>query len=1220
MYYSFGDYELDTQRHELHRAGEPIKLRRKVFQVLAYLLAHCDRVVPKQELLAQLWPDQFVGDEALTSCITALRRTLEERGRTARFVRTLHGQGYRFVGAVEEWEHRPVGYVPHALPRRRGDAAPRQAEGPAPALSPGLADLGNPPRTAVDEEHKQVTVLCGALAEAATLATRLGPEAMHHLMHDVLTLAQDTVQRYEGTLAQVSGEGFVALFGAPVAQEDHARRAVLAALDLRQRLHLPTTIRGQLQGVAVRLGLHTGPVVVGPLVSAPQLPYIAAGDTLQRATRLQQQAEPDTLLVSVTTYALVQDEVQGELGQPLSLEGPSPPVPVYVIRGLRRRRGGVPRRGARPLSHFVGRTQELALLHARLAQALGGQGQVIGIAGEPGMGKSRLLAEFVHRLRGRPITCCEGHCLAYGRAIPYLPVRDLIHQLWNLPDAAPATAITATVQRRLREAEVASEVEALLLLQFLDVPVGLAPVAALDPPERQARTFALLWHVIRQASRQQPLILAVENLHWIDPTSEAWLASLVERLGDVPVLLLATYRPGYQPPWLRHSAATQMALPQLSPRDSRVVLQSVPQATQLPAPLQEAIVAQAAGNPFFVEELTWVAVEHGDRAGPLPLPDTIEAVLAARLDRLPPEAKRLVQTAAVIGPEVPVPLVQRVAGLPEDVLQRGLAHLQATEFLHETRLFPEQGYTFKHALTREVAYGSLLHERRRALHAQIVNALETLCGDGVGEQVERLAYHALWGERWDKALAYCRQAGEKAMARSAYREAVEHFEQALGALAHLPETRDTREQAIDLRFDLRTALFALRDRGPILEHLRQAETLAQSLGDQRRLGRVFSYMARHFWEIAGYDRAIASGERALALAAALGDFSLQVATNCFLGQAYYFLGDFPRAMDYLRKNMASLDGELLREHFGLPCPASVYSRTWLVASLAELGAFAEGIAHAEEEMRIAEAVDHPYSLVHASFAVGRLHFRQGEIHKAILMLERGLGLCQVANMQSFFPQIGSALGYTYALAGHVSKALPLLEQAVIMYARESLPSRLSNRDKWANEAKFDSTHETTPQLAARGALQGLIGESLQTRTSLSLYITQLSEAYLLAGRMDEALGFTGRALELSLACKERGHQAWARRLLGEIAAHCDPLDVAQAEAHYQQALALAEDLGMRPLQAHCHLGLGKLYRKVRRHDEASVKLSTAIKLYRDMEMTCWLPQAEAALAEAHDQG
>ena len=1178
MYYSFGDYVLDTQRHELQHAGEPIKLRRKVFHVLTYLLAHHDRVVPKQELLAQLWPDQFVGDEALTSCITALRRTLGERGRTARFVRTLHGQGYRFVGAVTMQEPRPVDEAAPALPRRRGAGTTHQAEGSAPALARSCAELGSPFREALDTEHKQVTVLCGALAEVPTLAARLGPEAMHHPMHDVLALAQATVQRYEGALAQVSGEGFVALFGAPVAQEDHARRAVLAALELHQRLHAPDVLRGSLHGVALRLGLHTGSVVVGPLASEPQRPYLAAGNTLQRATQLQQQAAPDTCLVSAATYALVQDEVQGEACETSSLDGALPPGSVYAIRSLLRRRAGVPRRGARPLSRFVGRTQELALLHARLVHALGGQGQVLSISGEPGLGKSRLLDEFVHRLRGQPVTCCEGHCLAYGRATPYLPVQDLLRQLWGLPNPAHAPALTAAVHQRLREAGVASEADDLLLLQLLDLPVDLAPLAALDPSMRQARTFAVLWHIIRQASRQQPLLLAVENLHWIDPTSEAWLASLVERLGDMPVLLLTTYRPGYQPPWLRHSAATQMALPRLSPRESLVVLQSVPQAMQLPAPLQEAIVAQAAGNPFFVEELTWAALGQGAYAGPLPLPDTIEAVLAARLDRLPPEAKRLVQIAAVIGTEVPVPLVQRLADLPEEVLQRGLAHLQATEFLYETRLFPEPVYTFKHALTREVAYETLLQERRRMLHAQIVEVLEALAPERLGEQVERIAHHALQGEVWDKAAAYYRQAGTKAEVRSAYREAVACFEQALVALQHLPESRDTIEQAVDIRFDLRSALFSLGAFERIFEHLHEAETLAKALGDRGRLGWAWAYTALGWSQMGKLDRALEAGQRALSIATDLEDFGLNLITNYVLGIVNQYLGDHRRAVDLLGKNVDALQGERSREYFGQSGLPAVVHRALIAGSLAELGAFAEGIARGEEGISIAEAADHPYSRTLAYWNVGYLYLRKGELQKAISVLEGGLELCQVANFPSVLGRFASHLGYGYALSGRIAEALPLLEQAV---GRAATPRNLPRH---------------------------------------ALFVACLSEGYLLAGRMEEAITQAQCALALSRAQKGRGFEAWALRLLGEIAARRNPPEIEQAEDHYRQALALADKLGMRPLQAHCHCGLGTLYTRTGRQKQARTELCTAIELYRAMEMTFWLPQAEAALAEAHDQG
>jgi tetratricopeptide (TPR) repeat protein len=424
---------------------------------------------------------------------------------------------------------------------------------------------------------------------------------------------------------------------------------------------------------------------------------------------------------------------------------------------------------------------------------------------------------------------------------------------------------------------------------------------------------------------------------------------------------------------------------------------------------------------------------------------------------------------------------------------------------------------------------------------------------------------------WDKALRYSRQAGAKAEAQSAYREAVACFEQALGALQHLPESRDTVEQAIDLRFDLRNALFALGDHGPILEHLHQAEILAQALDDQRRLGWVFSYMTRHLLPTTNYDRAIASGERALAIASAVGDFGLQVTTQCLLGQAYYFAGDYRRAWDILQRNVACLEGKLLHERFGLPVPASVFSRTWLVASLAELGAFVEGIDCGEHEVRIAELVDQPYSLVHASFSTGLLYLRKGDLDKSIAVLERGLGLCQVWNIWTWFANFASHLGYAYALSGRVAEAIPVLEQAV--------------------------------------------GSKVLTKGMGILWMAYRSEAYLLAGQTDEAILLADRALELACQHNEPGNRAYTLRLLGEIAMHRDPVDVESAEAHYRQALALADELGMRPLVAHCHRGLGTLYATIGQWEHARAELSTAIELYRAMDMTFWLPEVEATLEQ-----
>ena len=349
--------------------------------------------------------------------------------------------------------------------------APRTWEGPQPLPDPVgdrvLSEDTAPVVSAIDGEHKQVTVLCGALAEALTRDASLAPETLHHLMQAVVALTHATLQRYDGTLVHVSGDGFLVLFGAPVAQEDHARRAVSAVLELQQRLRLPDAVRGQPQGVALRLGLHTGPVIIGHLAHDPQRLYPSGGPTIHLATQLQQRAAPGTMLVSATTYALVQAEVHGEACATLACDALSPPMPAYAVHGLTQRRAGMPWRGGRPLSRLVGREHELALLHAQLAQAVSGQGQVIGIAGEPGMGKSRLLAEFAHSLHGQPMTYCEGHCLAYGSATPYLPVLELLRQLCGITATDRPADITTKVVHALREVEIASEDAAPVLMTRL---------------------------------------------------------------------------------------------------------------------------------------------------------------------------------------------------------------------------------------------------------------------------------------------------------------------------------------------------------------------------------------------------------------------------------------------------------------------------------------------------------------------------------------------------------------------------------------------------------------------------------------------------------------------------------------------------------------------------------------------------------------------------------
>ena len=468
-----------------------------------------------------------------------------------------------------------------------------------------------------------------------------------------------------------------------------------------------------------------------------------------------------------------------------------------------------------------------------------------------------------------------------------------------------------------------------------------------------------------------------------------------------------------------------------------------------------------------------------------------------------------------------------------------------------------------------MAYASLLQERRRVLHARVVDAIETLYPDRLAEHVERLGHHAFRGEVWGKALQYLRQAGAKAFDRSANREAVVWFEQALDALKQLPESRDIIERAIDLRFDLRNSLQALGEFGRLLDYLRQAETLADALGDQRRLGWVFGYLTNFFTVMGDYDHAVESGQRALAIAETSRELGVQVVANHYLSLLYMCLGDYQRVMQFSRRNMESLDGDLIRERFGLGGPPAVFCQAFLAWSLAEIGQFADGIAHGENGIAIAEAVGNPYSQVFADFGVGYLYLRKGDLDKATRPLEHGVMLCQVTDIRILFPLVASILGSAYAQSGRLSEALPLLDRAV---------------EAWI---------------------------SMKIMGLRSFFVGLRSEGYLLAGRPDDALELAERALGLSRAQKERGFEAWTVRLLGEIASHRDPPEVENAEDSYRQAMALADELGMRPLVAHCHLGLGTLYGRAGKREQAQAHLTTATTMYREMGMRFWLEQTEA---------
>ena len=632
MRYTFGNYTLDTYQYALCHAGIPLKLQPKVFDLLAYLIQHHDRVVTRQELFDTLWPEQFVSEDALERIVVLARRAVGDSGRSQRVIQTTHGRGYRCVAPVEEHSPAPPGDALLTAPTRAHEAAASSA-----VLHP------------VDAERKQVTVLSCALSSVVTQAEGVDPETLYAIRQRLFTLAQQEVQRYEGTIQHFVDNGFLAYFGASVTQEDHAQRAVLAAWRIREQLQRNraelTSLPGREQ--AVCMAVHTGKVIVGTIGTDPRRIALAVDDTTQIVEHLLRLAEPGAIMLSDTTGQLVRGAMRLEGIGPRRGPGTTLPQTAYKVLGRTPQPVALGWQGRRVRRVFVGREREMATLHALLAQVENGYGQVVGIAGEPGIGKSRLLYEFRQQMRHKPCTYLAGRCVSYGQATPYLPLLDFLRQACGLTESDAIDGVITKVWLSLQAVGMEPEEWGPYILRVLGGENGTAHLDSLSPQALRARTFETLLQMQLRASHQRPLLLEVEDVHWIDPTSEEWLMALVERLVGAPLLLLLSYRPGYQPTWMGKSYATQLALQRVTVDESRHIVQAVLRARSGSEDLVQAIVAKGEGNPFFLEELAQAVAEQRDEYPTLVLPETVQAVLATRLDRLPLEAKALLQVAAV---------------------------------------------------------------------------------------------------------------------------------------------------------------------------------------------------------------------------------------------------------------------------------------------------------------------------------------------------------------------------------------------------------------------------------------------------------------------------------------------------------------------------------------------------------------------------------------------
>ena len=1003
------------------------------------------------------------------------------------------------------------------------------------------------PRGAFRWERRTIAALATSLDSSAESAALRLASTQHELI--------GKLRSFGAHVDELTPVGMVALFGLQP-MEDAASRAAHVALAMLKALEREAT--KQTHPVAARFAIHSGRCLIAQGTDVAGMDATDRRDFRTVLDRLIQSAESNTIVVDQAAAAFLRRRFD------LEPAGVVPGVSGVTYRVMKPGRSGF-EVGSLGLSPFVGRDRDLTPIQSLLIDAEKGRGVVAGIMGEPGVGKSRLLYEFRQSLAPGRVTYVEGRCLSYGNTVPYLPVVDIVRSTFGIVDIDPSEMIGEKIRSGLQELAMNPNEWDPYLRQLLGV--GELIDAALSPEAVKARTLEVLQQICLRGSRVRPMVIAVEDMHWVDRSSEDALAALAETLGAHPILLLATYRPGYQPPWLGRSYASQFALPRLSSFDSLAVVHSIVYDQRLDHDVEQRIVSRAEGIPFFLEELSRAVVEHPELGSNVMVPETIQDVLIGRLDRLTADDRELLQMASVIGKDVSVAILQVLCQLPEAQLGRQLARLEAAEFVHEIGPLPNNSseYTFKHALTYEVTYQSVLESRRRALHGRVVDAIETIYPGRLTEYVDRLAHHALRGGVWEKAVTYLRRAGERALASSANREAAEFFGQALQALRQLPQTPTTLEQTIDVRLSLRDALWALAELAKLRDDLGEAAVLAGPLRDQRREGWIACYQCQYSWAVVDLDAALEAGERALAIADGLPDPALRAETSFYLGLVYLARGDVTRAAAILSANLNTLD-EVIVTHRGLfpsarfAANGSILVRGWMARVLAELGDFANAEASGHEAVRLAEAGTSPFALSGALVGLGACYLRKGEPGRAIAPLQRSLDLCRDYKFNNWLPTVAASLGNASVRLGRIEFGLALLEDAL-----------------------------------SRGGRAGIM-------SSYSLWLIYLAEAYALARRESDSIVHGRRALALAREHKERGHEAWALRFLAEVASRVEPPDRTEAETRYREALALAEHLGMLPLAARCELGLGRLYERVVDHPLAATHRARGAAICRELDM------------------
>ena len=849
-----------------------------------------------------------------------------------------------------------------ALTRRRPtpDSTARVPHAYTPSY---LADKILTLKSALEGERKQVTVLFADLKDSTELIRGIDPEAAQRLLDPALQRMMDAVHRFEGTVNQVLGDGIMALFGAPIAHEDHALRACYAALAMQTAMRAYTEEVRRAHGLEmrIRVGLNSGEVVVRAIGNDLHMDYSAVGETTHLAARMEQLATPGSIRLTVATLRLVEGLVQVNALGPVPVKGLAEPVEVFELLGASGTQRRVQAAAARGLTRFVGRQTEMATLTDALVRAGAGHGQVVALVGEAGVGKSRLVYELTHSHHMRGWLVLESASVSYGKATPYFPVIDLLKRYAHVEEHDDPRTIRAKVTGQVLTLDEALQDTIPALLSLLEALPDDSPFLQLDPSQRRQRTLTALKRVLLRESQVQPLLLVFEDLHWIDSETQALLDSLVESLPAARLLLLVNYRPEYQHGWGGKTYYTQVRLDPLPLASAAELLQVLLGNDPGLVLLKQLLIARTEGNPFFWRRACGRSWKREYSAGNGALIGSIPLSRACRCQRRCRRCWRRALTGCRLRRNASCRRRRCLAKKSLYPCYRPLPSCPRRRCTAAWRTCKRRSFCMKPACSPSWNTPSSMPSRTRWHTAAscksdggcctgvLSRILEGLAPERVAEQVERLAHHALRGEVWDKAVTYCQQAGARAYDRAAFREAVASFEQALQALAHLSDHGDTRVLALEVRLAMDGPLSALGEHGRRLALLGEAEGLARALDDRARLGWVLARMTKVLWQMGDHDSAMAAGQQALELAVELGDSALQVQASHSWGWHTVPSATSTGQPSCYRRNVEAAD----RESGTSSTDLRLRSRAWLARTLSDLGSFAEGRRHGEEALRLA---------------------------------------------------------------------------------------------------------------------------------------------------------------------------------------------------------------------------------------------------------------------------